>query len=146
MPWFSRIETLFLTRIDGLKNFNTFQARSLAAFLSPSVLQSNSNCSTRSPSMPSSNAGGQNHSRKRRARNDRLLIFQRVGRIGQRRFYNLKAHCNRSNDQDHEHWQDKQNPTRRNPICVCQQPLMYGKVRERQSKQRRYHYQLQKVE
>ena len=51
----------------GLKNWIVFQTNFLLALFSPTRSRSLSNFSTRSPSMPSDKAGGQNHSRNRRA-------------------------------------------------------------------------------
>ncbi len=54
-------ETLFLIIMDGLKNLITRQVNLLFAFFTPSSFTSYSNCSIRSPSIPSNRSGGQMH-------------------------------------------------------------------------------------
>lgn len=54
------ILNLFLRIIDGLKKLSVFQNKFRLAFCLPSTFKSSSNFSTKSPSMPSVNSGGQN--------------------------------------------------------------------------------------
>lgn len=61
---------LFRNTIPGLKNLSTFQASFRRAFFSPTSFTSSSNCSSRSPSMLSYNAGGQ---KKRKKRSGKIL-------------------------------------------------------------------------
>ena len=52
---------LFLKMIPGRKNRKTFLLNRLRAIFTPTDATSASNCSTRSPSIPSYNGAGQNH-------------------------------------------------------------------------------------